>query len=955
VKASAVPAAHRRVAALACALAASAVSADDGAATTAVELERIEVVGSRIRRAEQETSQPVLVIDREAIERSGLPSIGDLLQTLTTHGAALNTRVNNGGNGQERLDLRNLGENRSLVLLNGRRLSTTRDGAVDLSAIPSAIIERVEVLRDGASAVYGSDAIAGVVNLHTRERFDGAEASSQIGEAGAGDGRIEWHAFTLGASGDRASLAMNVSYLKQEPIFAGARAISAVPYFGAPPDAVAGGASAGTPNGRFGFGPRGSCAFDPAGGYPANGCPPIQSLTPSNTFDPALGTYRPFDPNRDGFNFVPDNYLSTPYERTAVYLQARYALGAETMLGFDVLANERRSDQQFAASPFQLSVAAVNPQQRFAVPASQVFNPFGQPVNLLSFRPGGLLRANAQDADTLRASASLDGTFEAFDRWWRWDLAATHAEQRVAQRRGGALNLPRLLLALGPGFRDAGGVARCGTPAAPIAGCVPLDPFRGSAGVTQAMLDYLYFVAQDSERSTLSNYAANLTGDLLDLPHGALAMAAGVEYRRERAAFVPDALLRQGNLSAGVVGLDAPLSGENAAREGYVEFAVPLLAGQRFAESLELSLAARYSDYEGFGAATNGKAGLRWAITPGLVLRGNWSQGFRAPNLVERFEPATLGGLVPRTQDPCAATRDPSPATRENCARDGVPGGTYVPLLEFAPFTGGGNRMIEPEQALDRTLGLAFSPAAIAGLDLTLDWYRIRIDDAITAVTAAQLVATCALQGVPEACARTERDAATGELTGVDARRLNSGTLLAEGYDLTIRYGLDSRFGRFEVTSDSNYVARLETEVPRGAPRRSTVGNYLPNEPSWRLRSNLDLAWRRGDFGASVAVRWYSALDEGCSVAGPVLRALCSDPDRRTVTFQGVGENRIPSHATVDLAASWSAPWNATLRAGLRNALDRDPPLSRSTFANSFDPAYPLPGRFWWVAWTQAF
>src|SRR5687768_74944 len=223
-------------------------------AQDADQLETITVVGSRIKRTDIETSQPVFVLEREDLQKSGLATIGDILQDLSTNGAALNTTFNNGGDGTTAVDLRDLGTNRTLVLVNGRRWVTNLNGFVDLNTIPVSIIERVEVLKDGASAIYGSDAIAGVINITTRDTYDGAEASAYLGENQEGDGRTEQYDFTIGSSTDRASVVLNASYTKIEQISAGDREISAVPRFGFGANNVNVGASSTTPFGRFGFG-----------------------------------------------------------------------------------------------------------------------------------------------------------------------------------------------------------------------------------------------------------------------------------------------------------------------------------------------------------------------------------------------------------------------------------------------------------------------------------------------------------------------------------------------------------------------------------------------------------------------------------------------------------------------------------------------------------------------------
>lgn len=205
--------------------------------TGATNLDKIEVTGSRIKRADVETSQPVFSMSRQQIESQGLTSIGDVIQNIATNGSALNTNVNNGGNGETRVNLRNLGSNRTLVLVNGRRWvgGTGLGGAVDLNTIPTAAVERIEVLKDGASTIYGSDAIAGVVNIILRQNFDGAEANAYFGQYDKGDGSRESYDFTIGSTGDRWHATLGVGYVKEEAVWAGNREISSVPVFGAVP------------------------------------------------------------------------------------------------------------------------------------------------------------------------------------------------------------------------------------------------------------------------------------------------------------------------------------------------------------------------------------------------------------------------------------------------------------------------------------------------------------------------------------------------------------------------------------------------------------------------------------------------------------------------------------------------------------------------------------------------
>ncbi len=904
--------------------------------------DRIEVIGSRIKRVDVETAQPVLVIERAQLEATGLMSVGDILQDLTVHGAALNTSVNNGGDGTTRVDLRNLGERRTLVLVDGRRWIPGIDGGVDLNSIPLAMVERIEVLKDGASAIYGSDAIAGVVNITTRDAVEGLLTRAYLGESEHGDGRMESAEANYGWAGERTRAALGMSWQRQAEIYAGEREISAVPTFRLPGNDVTAGASAFTANGLYGFGLRGGCPYNPAGSYPANGRCTLPAGHPPgparSTFDPATGGYRLFDSRRDGYNFAPDNYLSTPQERRAAFASLGHDFDGGTRLSLQLFANERNSSQQLAPSPLMLGVLAGG-AANLTVPADHVYNPFGQPVTGLALRPGGQNRRFTQDADTTRVAFGLDGVLAAFGRDWFWDLDLVHARYRIDETTAGLADLTRLRQALGPSFRDAGGAARCGTPSAPIAGCVPFDAFRGPAGYTPEMIDYVYYRGRDLTETRSRNYRIGVSADLVDLQAGPLALAAGFEYRRERGESRIDP--RRAALD-NLAGQD--FGGEVRAAETYIELAIPLLAQARYAHALDLSLAGRHSEYDSFGSNSTFEGGLRWAPVEELMLRASFAEGFRAPIVSELFFPRAVSfGAI--DFDPCV---DPNAVQRGNCAADGVPGGSYEPDAIGFEIVTGGNPELQPESSESIAAGLVWSPSGLPGFDLAMDWFRIEVANALTGVSPEQLLAACYTAGVAEACARTTRDP-RGELLQLDSRDLNSGTLLVEGYDVGLGYRFDSAAGRFDLRFDASYTQEYRSEVPRGNPA-DRVGQLYFLEPGFRVRANLDLAWARGPWSAGAGLRYYSALDEPCVTAARAGRAdLCSSPDTLSPVDGVSGENRLGSRTYVDLRAGWQSPWRARFNIGVQNAFDRDPPVSYSGTANSFDPAYPLPGRFWYV------
>jgi iron complex outermembrane receptor protein len=908
-------------------------------------LETITVVGSRIKRTDIETSQPVFVLERQDLQRTGLTSIGDILQDLTSNGETLNTTFNNGGDGTTAVDLRDLGPDRTLVLVNGRRWVRNLGGYVDLTTIPVSVVERVEILKDGASSIYGSDAIAGVINITTRDNYDGAEASAYIGENEEGDGRTEAYDFTIGSSTDRASAVLNVSYAKQESILAADRQISAVPTFGFGGNNVNVGASSTSPFGRFG----------------RPGVPGTVTLIPGRP-GTAPGDFRAFSPATDGFNFAPDNYLSTPQERTAVFTQVRYQLTENTRFTSSILFNERRSNTLLAVVPFTFGPIFGND---VTVSASNVYNPFGVEVTRAQYRNTLAGRESLYDSDTFYFSGGFDGVFDLFERSFSWDVSYIYTDNEERVIETGQFDLNRLRTGLGPSFRDAAGVARCGTASAPIAGCVPINLFGGPTGFTREMQNYAGVVLQNNTYTKLYDYTANVTGDLFELPAGPLGFAAGYEYRRESGFNLPDALTASGATTGSAA---QPTRGGFALDEFYAEFSIPLLKDSAFAEIFEISLATRYSDYTNFGDTTNPKFGFRWKPYADLLIRGNYAKGFRAPTITDLF----LGNSdsFPELEDPCSASFiDRDPAVRNAC-RSGIGGiaGTpvgYEQANSQIRITVGGNPALGPEEARNKTLGLVYSPSFVEGLDLYLDWYNIQITNSIGALDPQLVLNQCYDGSTPSYCALITRTQ-TGDIVNLVANTTNSssGGTEIEGYDFTVSYRFDTEFGKFRINWDNAYVSYFGDigqpeagDVLSGGTTSpgNTVGVYINRTNfSYRLKSNVSLNWQSGDWGATLSARYLSAIDESCSKAVAFGRPeLCSNPGG-SPQFPN-GENRFDDTWYFDLQASWDAPWDGRITAGVRNLFDQDPPVSFSTFANSFDPNYDVPGRFLYMQYSQKF
>lgn len=918
-------------------------------------MEPIEVVGSHIRKIDAETQHPVLTIERAELLRTGLTDIGDILQTLTANGRTQNRNNNNDGNGELRVNLRSLGSNRTLVLVNGQRWAAALDGGVDLSAIPLALVERIEVLKDGASAIYGSDAIAGVVNVVTRRDFTGTELGAYVGQYEQGDGQRRSYDLTFGRGGDGWNAVVGLEYEHYDPVLAGSRAISSVPAPGIPPEGTG---SSVTPYTTF--------LLD--GG---NAMLRLIEGRPGTSPD----DFRAYDRRHDTYNYQPTNYLQTPAGRKAVFAQGRYEISPSLALVADLLYNRRTSSQQLAPPTVLLSPYVSTPDSLLEISSENVYNPFGRTAVLAQrrFVEAGPRRRD-DTVDTKRVHLGLDGLLSIAGRDVSWGADATFIRADQHSQTDPYFDNRSLALAIGPSFRDADGVARCGTPDAPVAGCVPLNLFGPPGSITPEMLAYIGRTTHERLRADLSDFSLHASGNLFELPAGAVGVAAGLEHRGNRGYDRLDALIRSGNANGGGAGLTDSTSGSDRVDEAYVEFDVPLLKERPFAHSLDFSVASRYSHYSEFGSTTNSQFGLRWRPVEDVLVRGNYSEGFRAPSLLELFAGAQVA--YGQMFDPCAASNDPSPPVAARCRALGVPPDVEDP--ESAEVVAGGNPDLKPETATTRTLGLVYSPRWLEGLQASLDWYRIQLRGSIQTVLAEDVLEGCYQGGNTSRCNQIQR-AGDGTLMRVLQRPANlPGGLETEGFDFALLHRRSTSLGDFTWRWENSYVSYFGEigQRERLAPMPDgsvAMGNVVGlNSPGygviWRLRSVLALNWQRGPWSATVAARYFSSIKEDCSgviyraasLGQPSYRKLCSDPDRfADLDGSGVGQaaprNRVGSTTFFDLDLGWTAPWSGRFTLGVRNALDHDPPVAYSDGFRGFFSDYDLPGRYWYASYRQRF
>lgn len=911
--------------------------------------EEIVITGSRIRRDPLSQNAPVVFVDKAAIDKTGLSAVADVLQRIPSASGGLNTKVNNSGNlgnppdgggvgaGSATIDLRYLGANRTLVLVDGLRFvngtsASGIPGAVDLNTIPINMIDRVEVLQAGASPLYGSDAIAGVVNIITVQQQRGLRASAQFGTFRQGDGHTQDYQASYGFQGHSGSLVFGASYAKQDPVYSRDRSISQFPNPGQTSCSNGGGGcSSAAINGRF---------------LTFNGSQTI-SNPPNNA--PTLADLRPFTTD-DRFNFAPYQYILTPSERYGGWVSGKYELADDLDLRVKLLYNRRNSENKAAFEPLfigpdagngagslfdTLSFDVTNPYNPFGVTLESGLNPDGSSNGLTpnySFVARRLVEAGQRDfhqkVNTYAATVTLDGKFNVNGRQWYWDLNGSFGINQAKQSFTGNVRADRVAQAIGP-------LANCTAP------CVPLNLFGGAGSITQAMLDWIAFTEHDSSNQHLYDTTANISGPVADLPAGSLSVALGYEHRYQSARFTPDPIVSAG-LGADIPAL--PAHGHYDVDELYGEMRVPILKDTPGFYSLEANGAARYSHYSTSGGSTTYTVNGLWKPIHDLLFRGAYSTGFRAPTIGELFGARSRFDLP--VTDPCSNEAgnpwQTSAVARANCIANGVPAsGSYAEDPGQLPVITQGNRNLKPETSKSLNLGAVYAPSWVtssgfaSALSIEGDYHDIKIKNAIAALDPNLTLSNCALLGL--GCNLVIRTA-NGFVNEIDGTLQNLSSIHTRSFDVNLTYRTpQTRAGRFGVTANGSWLLKyIVVEANGAAPlvldRRGTERGS-PDQAFPKFKGNATLDWTLGGFNASVTGRYIASVHE---------------IDQFTYALA----NRLNSRFYVDAQINWTPPVldrRLMLTIGGNNLTDKDPPGCFTCSVNNYDPTtYDIPGQFFY-------
>ena len=891
-------------------------------------IEEMVVTGSRIPRSDLEGVAPVTVYTAADIDRSGATSIGQLLREIpSVSGGAQTTQVNNGGGGVMQISLRGMGAVRTLVLLNGRRVTSSVDDgasgiAVDLNTIPTSIIERVEVLKDGASAAYGSDAVAGVVNIITRKDFEGFELGTYWGDTTRGGGARGQVDIVAGGGGEDNRWLFAASHTDEEEIEVADRKWAATPLFQAAGKVIFLGSSA-PPWGRYRIN-------EVAQGRDCNDDGEIKAGTTCQdlTLGPEYGAFRRFDYfGGDSYNYAPPNYQRQPNQRWSLSFFAETGLGMLSDAG--VLGNvsgymeatytNRESQQKLAEVPLA-PLAFFGHEAPYS--KDNHYNPLG--VDIPDWRrrmvEGGS-RFSPNDEDTVRLLVGMLGDWaEGPLEGWSWDAYLVRGESRRTSHFGHIYNLERVANAVGPTTGSpATGDLRCVNDAA---SCVPLNTF-GENSVTQEMIDYVTFTTNESFSLEQQIYAiAFSTPALFELPAGGVGLAFGLEYRDEFAADAPDSQVAA--LGTAATGTPRqPTSGGYTATEAYLEVVVPV--AQRF----ELEAAVRHSEYDAFGGTTNPKFGFRWTPHDDLVLRGSVSSAFRAPNVGELFGGA--GSSFPSVSDPCKGGRTGGSV----CMDPRVPDEGFEVISTQIRTRVGGNADLTPEEADIFTVGVVWTPdALIPGLSLAVDYYQYDLTDAIGGLGADFILESCARRG--ELCERIDRFP-DGNVRQLDNRTANATGLESDGVDLAVAYtGIALPRGELDVRLDLTRVLTHDLVQPDGK---------VIKHAGW-FRDEQDGHF--GEWKAILGLRYM--LSERFNVS---LDTRFIDDATEEFEDQSTGEvstRTLDGAIYHDLQANWSFNMGeaaSTLTFGVDNLRDEDPSFSLDGFNDNTDVrTFDTAGRF---------
>ena len=891
----------------------------------------IVVTGSRLRQTNLSSPTPVTVIDSELLESSGENNIGDFLAELPAFSSDGNSQVNSGANF---LNLRNLGSQRTLTLVDGRRFVSSSPGSqsVDVNSIPSALTERVEVVTGGASAIYGADAVTGVVNFVLKDDFEGVDVRAQYGTSEDGYQNFN-SSITLGSNFDdgRGNAVFSGYYRTNNTIALADR------------DELL----AHVTDGR----PRNPLLQSEGGGF--------EDRFGGNIFVFDQGETRLISPDALDENgdcvdcLVGDDPLFAPIElrpdndRYGFSGKIQYKL--TDFVNLNVEGNYSASETSRSGIPtFNFLVDVFSRGASFrGRTINLINNPFlPDEISAVSPRVAIYGRINSDfprpvtfsDRQTFRGLIGFDGEI-AGD--WVFDIAYAYGRSTRNRRFENRRILDNFASSFSP-IRDPDtGEIRCDDDAAE--GCVPFNIFGGFQPNATAAFDFFLGDIQDSATITQHLVTGHTSGTAFSLPAGDVEVAVGAEYRREFSDFRPPDPQGTTDFGGG-----STITGNFDVWEVFGEFSAPILTDQPLAQNLSVDGAVRFADYSTVGGTLSWKVGADWVPFDDLRFRGTYSRAVRAPNINELFNPIDRGFFL--FDDPCDVNEIASaPAELQgtiaaNCAADGVPA-DFVSNFNNVSVEGlsGGNPDLEEERANTLTAGFVLTPSAISGLSLTVDYWKIDIDNAIVTQDFESIIGACYRQTSINNlfCNTFSRDAITNEIIDPFNRPENTLALRASGVDFEARYGFELGNGSdLDFRLIGTRAINLEEFDPELNNFNQGVGEL--GRSKWQF--NMDTTWSWNNFSANYGMRWIGPVFGAAVDADTLPPEELADARRAEAVFYH------------DIRVSYERSDQLEVFAGINNLADRLPPDRIFGSSDSFGVAsYDNLGRFFFFGTSLTF
>ena len=888
----------------------------------------ITVTGTRIQRQDYEATSPIATVSAEAIQATGLLNTEAVLDKLPQVVPGFSAYSNNPGDGTATVDLRGLGATRTLVLVDGRRLNpSVNDGRVDLNNVPTRLIKRVEVVTGGASAVYGSDALAGVVNFILQDDFEGVDLGTQASQSARNDGRERQVDLLLGGNfaDDRGNMTAYASWYDREQVLQDARDYTRINFALDP-------ANRGSPTGVAGR--FDGIASDP---FPDGGSRVVDTTG-------SIRDFIPFIPEDNGgleapgvgdkYNFNPVNNLLTPAERVTIGALGHFDLSSNARAYTELLYVDSKNSNQLAPTPATgLTVSPDSPvltqniRDLLASRTNEITGLPSDPDLPAVFRRrmsevGPRLQQNSSKLQQL--TLGLKGNLPLDS--WKYDAYYQYGRTEFSNYTRNDVSRSRLEAAIN------------GCPADYVRfvpNCVQADIF-GANHMSQAAVDFvrLNFTDNSAFERQLAN--ASVSGDLFNLPAGPVGLAAGVEWRQDHSDYTPDQNKDRGD----ILGFNAqhPISGGFTVKELFVEGLVPLAADAPFAHKLDLSLGARLSDYTTVGSISAYKAGLNWAPVRDLTFRAMFQAASRAPSVFELFQAGDQG--FPPYRDPCAKATDP--AIVAFCRQQGVPDPAhFIQNSQQVEASFYGNPNLKEESSDTVTFGMVVRPQAVETLQLSLDYWHIKVDDYVNALAGGVggIIAQCfdALDAQSPECFSAQLNAPlvyrdnTGEMR-VNVPLVNASKLDTAGIDLQVDYGIPFAFARghdrLNVNLLLSYLKHYDLDGINYAGT-SGAANIPGSFPRYKANARFSYGW--GPVDVSWNVQYINAM------LNQALLPAFDDP----------GPYASPGVRVYhDLSASWKATDRVAIAFGVRNLTDRKPPQFDFGIDQNGDPStYDMLGR----------